>query len=159
MKELSCDLCFSGKAIGITYSECVFVALRNNHAIRMRRTVTCDLLRSTIRFSGEVNYWKYFWFSLQLSLIHFSFKIEFSEIWSTTHIGLHVKHLLILSDWQNKTCLLHQCPEPWPLVALQPFRLIVRPVFLEVSTVAVRCLHVLRDARDPSGERENFNGR
>jgi hypothetical protein len=31
-------------------------------------------------------------------------------------------------------------------------RLIVRPVFLEVPTVAVRCLHVLRDARDPSSE-------
>jgi hypothetical protein len=31
--------------------------------------------------------------------------------------------------------------------------------FLEVPTVATRCLHVLRDARDPSSERWNFNGR
>jgi hypothetical protein len=31
--------------------------------------------------------------------------------------------------------------------------------FLEVPTVAARCLHVLRDARDPSSERWNFNER
>jgi hypothetical protein len=33
------------------------------------------------------------------------------------------------------------------------------PWFIEVPTVAARCLHVLRDARDPSSERWNFNGR
>jgi hypothetical protein len=37
-------------------------------------------------------------------------------------------------------------------------RLIEHPVFY-VPTVAARCLHVLRDARDPSSERWNFNGR
>jgi hypothetical protein len=32
------------------------------------------------------------------------------------------------------------------------------PCFLEVPTVAARCLHVLRDMRDPSSERWNFSG-
>jgi hypothetical protein len=38
-------------------------------------------------------------------------------------------------------------------------RLIVQPCFLEVPTRAARCLHVLRNARDPSSERWNFSGR
>jgi hypothetical protein len=33
------------------------------------------------------------------------------------------------------------------------------PCFVEFPTVIARCLHVLRDARDPSSERWNFNGR
>jgi hypothetical protein len=33
------------------------------------------------------------------------------------------------------------------------------PCFLEVPTVAARCLHVLRDVRDPNSERCNFKGR
>jgi hypothetical protein len=33
------------------------------------------------------------------------------------------------------------------------------PCFLEVPTVAARYLHVLRDTKDPSSERWNFNGR
>jgi hypothetical protein len=51
-------------------------------------------------------------------------------------------------------CLLHQGPEPRPQLhcCLQAY---CAPCFLEVPTVAVRCLHV-RDARDPSGERGNF---
>jgi hypothetical protein len=44
-------------------------------------------------------------------------------------------------------------------VALQPLGLLyypVPPLILDVSTVAARCLHVLRYARDPSSERWNF---
>jgi hypothetical protein len=32
------------------------------------------------------------------------------------------------------------------------------PLFLDVPTVAARCLHVLRDARDPRSERWNLIG-
>ena len=42
--------CCSGKAISITYSERVFVALIIHHAMRMRHIVICGLPRSTIFF-------------------------------------------------------------------------------------------------------------
>jgi hypothetical protein len=45
-----CSHCCSGKAVSVTYSECVFVALGMKHAIRMRYIVTCGLPRSTTHF-------------------------------------------------------------------------------------------------------------
>ena len=44
----SCKHCCSGKAIIITYSENVCVALGIQHATRVRCIVICGLLRSTI---------------------------------------------------------------------------------------------------------------
>ena len=38
-----CNHCCSGKAISITYSECVFVALGIQHAMRVRHVVICNL--------------------------------------------------------------------------------------------------------------------
>jgi len=46
----SCKHCCRGKAIGATYSECVFVAFVIRHAIRMLDIVICCLPRSTIYF-------------------------------------------------------------------------------------------------------------
>jgi len=46
----SCYQCCCGKAISITYSEFVFVALRIQHAMRVRRIVICGLPRSTVFF-------------------------------------------------------------------------------------------------------------
>jgi hypothetical protein len=56
----SCNHCESGKAISITYCECGFVALRIQHAIRMRRitvsTVACQALQyfSTYLTNGTI---------------------------------------------------------------------------------------------------------
>jgi len=46
----SCNYCCSGKAIGITYSEIVFVVLGIQHAMPMRHIVIYSLPRSTIFF-------------------------------------------------------------------------------------------------------------
>ena len=42
--------CCSGKAINITYCECVFLALGIQCAMRMRHIVICGLPRSAIYF-------------------------------------------------------------------------------------------------------------
>jgi hypothetical protein len=44
----SCNHCCSGKAISITHSECVLVALVILHAIRMSHVVICGLSASKI---------------------------------------------------------------------------------------------------------------
>jgi hypothetical protein len=43
----SYNYCCSGKAISITFSECVSVALGTQHGKRMRHIVICDLPGST----------------------------------------------------------------------------------------------------------------
>ena len=50
IESRSCDHCRRGKAIGITYSECVFVALVIQHVKRMRHIVICSLSGCTIFF-------------------------------------------------------------------------------------------------------------
>ena len=45
-----CNHCCSGKAISITYSERVFVALSIQHALRMRCIVICSVLGCTTFF-------------------------------------------------------------------------------------------------------------
>jgi hypothetical protein len=45
---LSCDHFYSGKAIGIARSGCVFVALVIQHEMHMHHIAICDLSGSTI---------------------------------------------------------------------------------------------------------------
>ena len=52
LKALSNNHCCLGKAISITYSESVFVALVIRHAMRMRRVLPHYVINSTIFGSG-----------------------------------------------------------------------------------------------------------
>jgi hypothetical protein len=46
IEERVCNHCCSGRAISITYSECVFVALGIQHAMRMRHFVIYNIFQN-----------------------------------------------------------------------------------------------------------------
>jgi len=50
IEACSCNHCYSGKSISIAYSECVYVALVIQHAMRIRHIFICGLPRSTTFF-------------------------------------------------------------------------------------------------------------
>ena len=91
----SCNHCCSRKGISIVYSECVFLDLGIQHAMRTRHIVICDLPGSTIflniisltaRFLGRGKLLKkqcLFWVSLQflsetVLILRFSFYDTYS---------------------------------------------------------------------------------
>ena len=63
-----CNYCCRGKAISITHSECVFLALVIQHAMRMSDIAVCDLAGCIIFFHIRHDFQniKYIWFSLHL---------------------------------------------------------------------------------------------
>jgi hypothetical protein len=77
MRRIRAYNCFSRKAISITYSECVFVALGIHHTMRVRHIVICGLNAALKYFSTLsdkrsgfriklLNTKCVFWFSVQL---------------------------------------------------------------------------------------------
>jgi len=88
VETLSCNHCSCGKAISIIYSESVFLALGNQHEMRMRHVVICGLSGSTIFFhiisltieffeKIKINkgYWTWFVFRFSLQLLPETFLI------------------------------------------------------------------------------------
>jgi len=48
IEAFSCNHCYSGKALSITYSMCAFVALGTQHEMFMRRIVICGAVSSSV---------------------------------------------------------------------------------------------------------------
>jgi hypothetical protein len=97
--------------LGIVYSECVFIALGIQRAMRMRHNVICGLPRSTIFFhiiSQKAQFKKKVF---NINFVFRCFLRLFSETFfilkrterdiSKTYNGLHVKHRLYLSDFNE----------------------------------------------------------
>jgi hypothetical protein len=97
---------FRGKAISITYSECVFVALVIQHAKRMCHSAICGLSGSTIFFhtiseKKVLNIKCVFCFPLQILSETFLILRRIERDITINVFGLHVKHPLFLSDFNE----------------------------------------------------------
>jgi hypothetical protein len=121
IKARSFNHCCSGKAILITYCECVFVALGIKYAMRISRIVqssaVCLAVRHFSTFSHKrcdlrkkkLNTKCLFWFSLQYLSGTFFILRRMSEMWSQICIGLHVQYrlfcqILMSLEFYRQTC-------------------------------------------------------
>jgi hypothetical protein len=55
MEACSCNHCFCGKATSIAYSECVFVALLIQHAMRMRRNILSSVASLSLPYVSTLS--------------------------------------------------------------------------------------------------------
>ena len=96
----SCNHRYRWKAMSITYSQRVSVALVIQHApycrlwpVRLYNIFPHYLIKGTVFEKKKFLDIKYmFWFPLQLFFSETFHILELSEIWSTTFIGVHVKY-------------------------------------------------------------------
>ena len=77
-----CRYFCSGKAVSSTYSECLFVALGTQHALRMRHIVICDLPGCTMfqhfLINGKI-------FEKKLLNIKACFDFLYKFVWNISH--------------------------------------------------------------------------
>jgi hypothetical protein len=103
--------CFSGKAVCITFSECMFVSLGIQHAKLLPHFVICGLSGSAIFFpcisktalfkKNVIDHKMCFGFLGNICLKHFSFSEESSETVSQMYVCLYVKYPLFLPDFNE----------------------------------------------------------
>ena len=110
-EKLAWNHCCKGKAISITQTECVFVALGIQHAMSMCHIVICGLFRSTTFFDifsqtslflGEKNVTEHQMCALVFSktvVCNISHSQKKWARYDRKYIGLHVKYALCLSDF------------------------------------------------------------
>ena len=58
-QALSCNQCCSGKQISITYSECVFVALGVQHAMRMHHIILSSVACQALQYFSTLSHKRY----------------------------------------------------------------------------------------------------
>jgi len=109
----SCNHCCSGKAISITYCECVFLDLGIQNAMHIWHIilscVACLTLQyfSTLPHRGTIFKKSYstqnacFDFLYNCCLKHSSFYEKMSKIWSKICIGFHMKCPSFFSDFNE----------------------------------------------------------
>jgi len=102
------------KAIIITCSEGVSVALIVQHAKRMRRIILSAMACLAVPHFSTLShrqldfrkiYWtkkSFFYFPHKFCLQYFSFKDELSEILPYVYTGIHLKYPLFLTDFNEK---------------------------------------------------------
>jgi hypothetical protein len=133
----SCNNCCSGKAISITYSQYVFVALVIQHAMHRRRIVACGLPSSILFYTLSH---KKAPFSKMKIIEHKIWGLIFSTtvvwnifhckknwaMWSYTYICLHLKYALFFSyfneNWISSTDFrqIFKYQMPWKSMQWEP---------------------------------------
>ena len=99
----SCHQCCSGKAINIAYSQCAFVALAIQHAMRIRHVVICGLPGSSTFTTlshkpHDFQRKNMYWFSCKVPVIYYGvlMKLEFArkifEKYSTRLFGAEMSY-------------------------------------------------------------------
>jgi hypothetical protein len=133
IEALSWTHCHSGKAKIITQIECVCVALGIQHAMRLRRIVTCGLHRSIIFFpyyfiNGTVFLKK--WLNIKC-VFRFSLKLLFE-----TFIILRTKRDMI----KNVMALMWSNLDSFPILTKRIFSIDFRKILIhKISRKSVQC--------------------